>query len=234
MRSLRLALLTALALTFLLVSCNVTTTVEKKVYLDEDFSGDLSGWSVFDKDLDDDSPAGDWYVQDGALVQGNDCWGGGTSEGWAYFQGTQLHYGDESWLDYRFSVDVTPANDNGVGIYSRISTIGQNSRRYIRVFIMNNPLYGGPYWRLDMKDNTESYASLVKNQSVGFIAGETFRVIMEVDGGEIRVYNGSRDNLVLEFDITDDWYDTMYAGRVGLMTFKQPGISFDNVKIEEL
>ena len=234
MRSLPLVLLISLGLALLLTSCGVTTTVEKLVYLDEDFSEGLSGWTQFDSRLDDDSPAGDWSVQNGKLVQSNDCWGGGTSEGWTFFQGTQLHYGDESWRDYRFSVDVTPANDNGIGIYSRISTVSENSRRYIRVFIMNNPLYGGPYWRLDMRDNTETYAALVKNQDVGFVVGETFRVIMEVDRGDIRVYNGSRDNLVFEFDLTSNWHDTMYAGKVGLMAFKHPGITFDNVKVEEL
>jgi len=230
----RLALLATLVFAVLLASCNVTTTVEKQVYLDEDFSDGMSGWSQFDNKLDDDSPVGDWSVQNGKLVQSNDCWGGGTSEGWTYFQGTQLHYGDESWRDYRFSVDVTPANDNGVGIYSRITTLGENSRRYIRVFIMNNPLYGGPYWRLDMKDNTETFAALVKNQNVGFVVGETFRVIMEVEGGKIRIYNGSLNNLVLEFDMTEDWHNEMYAGKVGLMAFKHPGIRFDNMKVEEI
>ncbi|MCX7022512.1 MAG: DUF1080 domain-containing protein [bacterium] len=219
-----------------LLACNTGTEPEGVLFSD-DFSGHSDGsfpdgWTQFDLLLHDDSPPGLWYVQDGELVEANDTWGGYNDPDWYYQEGTVVLAGDENWGDYRLTVDVTPAVTGGLAIYCR-TTVDANQRlEYYRVFITNDEAYGGPFWRLDHRGGLE-YTVLKRKDDVGYIPGETFRVIIEVTGNLVRVYSGHRGNLVLEWD-GGEGYSYCHTGEIALMAFRNPGIAFDNVLIEEL
>jgi hypothetical protein len=218
--------------------CDGTTSSETTEPLfSDDFANDdegsfPDGWTQRDYGLDDTSPPGNWYVNNGALYQDADAWGG-SEDPYPYWQnGTVLAAGDENWTDYRFSVEITPEHANGVGVMFRLSYFGDSGRYYYRVFIMQSNEYGGPYWRLDRRGPTVSNW-LVRNDGQGYTVGETFKVIVEARGHEIKVYNGNLENLVLEWNGGEEW-DELPNGQIGLMCYRQPGISFDNVLVEPL
>jgi len=230
------SLLRASTALIVLFACDLGTEPEGVLFSD-DFSdhGDGSfpdGWTQFDELLHDDSPPGLWYVQDSELVEANDTWGGYNDPYWYYQEGTVLLAGDESWGDYRLTVDVTPAVTGGLAVYCRTKVIDGRRLEYYRVFITDDEAYGGPFWRLDHRGGGE-YTVLARNPNMGYIPGETFRVIIEVTGNVVRVYQGNRDNLVLEWDGGES-YNLCQTGRIALMAFRNPGIAFDNVLVEAL
>jgi hypothetical protein len=219
----------------LLLSCETGIGPEGVLFSD-DFSGHADGdfpdgWTQFDELLHPDSPPGLWYVQDGRLVEANDTWGGYDDPDVYYQEGTVLLAGDESWGDYRLTVDVTPAVTGGLAVYFRTKVV-EDRLEYYRVFITDDGDYGGPFWRLDHRGGGE-YTVLKRNPDVGYIPGETFRVIVEVTGNLVRVYEGNRDNLVLEW-YGGESYGYCHQGRIGLMAYRCPGVAFDNVLVEAL
>jgi hypothetical protein len=232
MKRILLLLLPAL----LLLTCE-TVTLPEGVLFSDDFSGQSDGsfpdgWYQFDDLLRPGSAPGLWYVQDGELVEANDTWGGYDDPDVYYQEGTILLAGNESWRDYRLTVDVTPAVTGGLAVYCRTVMDINRHLDYYRVFITDDNAYGGPFWRLDHRGGLE-YTVLARNPDVGYTPGETFRVIIEVTGNLVRVYEGNLDNLVLEWDGGEDYpYD--HQGRIGLMAYRNPGIAFDNVLVEEL
>ncbi|HUT97695.1 MAG TPA: hypothetical protein VM054_01305 [bacterium] len=220
----------------LLVACDTGTEPEGVLFSD-DFSGHgdgsfPDGWTQFDMLLRGDSPRGLWYVQDEELVEANDTWGGYNDPDVYYQEGTVLLAGDENWGDYRLTVDVTPAVTGGLAVYCRTKVIENKRLEYYRVFITDDGAYGGPFWRLDHRGGGE-YTVLARNPNLGYIPGETFRVIIEVTGNIVRVFAGNLNDLVLEWDGGDS-YSFCHQGRIALMAFRNPGIAFDNVLVEEL
>lgn len=216
----------------LFLACNTGTGPEGILFSD-DFSGPLSDdWKQYDDLLHGDSPRGLWYVQDGELVEANDTWGGYDDPDVYYQEGTVLLNGNENWTDYRLTVDVTPAVTGGLAVYCRTKLDEKQRLDYYRVFITDDETYGGPFWRLDHRGGL-AYTVLERNPNLGYTPGETFRVIIEVTGNLVRVYGGNLDNLVLEWDGGEDYpYD--HQGRIALMAYRNPGIAFDNVLVEEL
>lgn len=232
MKKILLLLLPAL----LLLTCETVTLPEGVLFAD-DFSGQSNGsfpngWEQYDDLLHEDSPDGLWYVQDGELVEANDTWGGYDDPDVYYQEGTVLLNGNENWTDYRLTVDVTPAVTGGLAIYCRAKLDVKERLDYYRVFITDDNAYGGPFWRLDHRGGLE-YTVLERNEDLGYTPGETFRVIMEVEGNLVRVYEGNLDNLVLEWDGGEN-YPYAHQGRIALMVYRNPGIAFDNVLVEEL
>jgi hypothetical protein len=229
----RILLLLLSALLFL--ACDTVTLPEGVLFSDNFSQGDGSlpdTWTQYDDLLRPGSPDGLWYVQDGELVEANDTWGGYDDPDVYYQEGTVVLAGDENWRDYRLTVDVTPAVTGGLAVYCR-TTMDINRRlQYYRVFITDDGSYGGPFWRLDHRGGLE-YTVLERNPDLGYIPGETFRVIIEVTGNLVRVYEGNLDNLVLEWDGGEDYPYCNY-GRIGLMAYRNPGIAFDNVLVEAL
>jgi len=219
-----------------LVTCDNDPTGPDGVLFSDDFSGLPNGsfpdgWEQFDERLHGDSPRGLWTVQDSRLHQANDTWGGYDDPDVYYQEGTVLLAGSETWTDYRFTVDVTPAVTGGLAVYCR-TTVEGAWLAYFRVFITDDESYGGPFWRLDHRGGLE-YTVLDRNRSAGYIPGQTFRVIIEVTGNLVRVYHGHRGNLVLEWD-GGEGYDFCHTGRIALMAFRNPGITFDNILVEQL
>lgn len=238
----RIAALTAAAAIILasLLSggCDNATESGPDVLFSDSFGGAdgafPDGWTQHDDELDPDSPAGNWYIDNGRLYQDADAWGGEDQPEPYLYEGTLITTGDSTWTDYRLTVDVTPEHPYGIGIYFRTTyeeALLQASRSYYRVVIMQSDEYDGPFWRLDQR-SSGLYTWLDRNEEYGYTVGETFRVIIEVRDSHVQVYAGDLDNLVLEWD-GGDW-EELDSGYIGLMCFRQPGCHFDNVTVEEL
>jgi hypothetical protein len=224
------------ALLLLFAACGDGPAGPGEALFFDDFSGHADGdfpdgWEQYDDLLHEDSPRGLWYVQDSELLQANDTWGGYDDPDWYYQEGTVLFAGNESWGDYRLTVDVTPAVTGGLAVYARTTLVGSRLE-YYRVFVTDDEELGGPFWRLDHKGGLE-FTVLDRNRDVGYAPGETFRVIIEATGNLVRVYHGHTGNLVLEWDGGES-YSHCLTGRIGLMAFRNPGITFDNVLVEGL
>ena len=227
-----LALLAAL-----LFACDLGPGGPEGLLFSDDFSGHADGsfpdgWEQFDGLLNDQSPRGVWFVEGGKLVQAADTWGGYDDPEMYYQEGTMLLAGDECWSDYRLCVEVTPAETGGLAVYCRTTLDSRNRPEYYRVFITDDGSEGGPLWRLDHRAGGE-YTVLDRRHDMGYVPGETFRVIIEVRGNLVRVYHGHRDNLVLEWD-GGEGYAYCHTGRLALMAYRNPGITFDNVLVEAL
>jgi hypothetical protein len=199
----------------LTASQGIAVTVESATgpLLSDDFSGTMANWTVVDEGTTN-APS-NWFLENGVLRQTSNIYGGSLTASVLPKPGTYVTAGDGSWTDYSFTVRLRSTDDDAVGVQFR----HQDS---------------GNYYRFSM-DSQRKYRRLVKNvggtftllaqDAVGFQLGQWYELRIVVSGSTINIYiDGQLWNTV-----TDSAHP---AGRVGLYSWGNDGLSFDDAVVE--
>jgi len=171
-----------------------------------------SNWTIVD---DQDSSKSDWKIANGALSQLSNTYRG--SNEYSYYQGTHIVTGNSNWSNYSFSVDITPTDDDGIGLIVRY----QDKNNYYRFLMVGDSTNGGPFRRIDKIVNGQPFQILAIDKKNSFNMSKKYRV----------TFNVFENNLQILFDgieILKATDNTFTSGKVGMMTYACSGL-FDNV-----
>ncbi len=190
------------------------------------------GWTTWEQQAATEEGPHEWRVKNGKLRQSSNIQAPVTPGlSWALdYEGTMAIVGDTSWVNISLKVDITPQDDDGVGVIFRWmpSDVDPDGNFY-RLLMVDDPSSNGPKLRLDrrtdgewviLEELTTSYSGYDKGRKI------TVQVDMVVD--EIVVYLNSTE----VFRLTDAVADGgLSKGKVGLFCYAEEGVDFDNVEV---
>ena len=202
------------------VADQVTITVSdadgtgNSTLLEEYFTNGMPpGWTVVDEGAADGPSA--WTASSGVLLQSSNIYGGSTNGNLLPKPGTYLRYdAGAAWSDYRASFTLRSHDDDALGAVFRMA----DSNNYYRFS-----------W-----DKQRSYRRLVKRvngtftllaeDSVPFVQGQTYQVAVEATGDLIAV----RINGTVVFSVNDAAHAT---GTVAFYSWGNTGAEFDGLSV---
>ena len=171
-----------------------------------------SNWTIVD---DQDSSQSNWSVSNGVLSQLSNTYR--SSDEYSYYQGTHIVTGNSNWSNYSFSFDVTPTDDDGVGIIVRY----QDKNNYYRFLMVEDYTNGGPFRRIDKIVNNQPFQILAIDKKNSFDMNKKYRVTFNVFGNNLQV-------LIDGVEILKATDSTFTKGKAGMMTYACSA-NFDNV-----
>ena len=177
----------------------------------EDFSGDMSAWSIVDEGTVEGPSA--WSIVNQALKQTSNIFD--NTQGLELPKlGTYALAGQSGWTDYRFSARMMSQDDDGLGLmfgyqdannYYRFSMDSQRSyRRLVKVV---NGVF------TELAGDTVSYATGVWYEVQAVMSGGTIQILF--DGAPL-------------FTISDSSHT---AGRIALYSWGNTDANFDDVEV---
>ena len=189
------------------------TIVAPTHFLDTFSSKRLDGWAPID-DGTVDGPS-NWGARTGELRETSNIYGGARGPAALPKPGTMLTFGNASWSDYEFSVDVASGDDDAVGVVFRY----QDRDNYYR-FSMDRQR---GYRRLVAK--VGGHYTLLAERSAGYKMDRTYRLRTVAVGNHLQVWvDGS-----LLFDVDDT---RLATGKVGAYAWGSSSTTFDDVSID--
>ncbi|NBN64624.1 DUF4214 domain-containing protein [Pannonibacter tanglangensis] len=216
----------------------VEVVSKDRVLIHDTFSdGNMDGWTV--KDTGDLGGASDWKVDGGRLVQAGGItskeltWKGASAtdvweRGWsplgdgiyALHQGTAALWQDGySWTDYSVAAKLVAPAKGGMGFMLRY----QDANNYYKLEV---DAKNGLTTLVKMVNGRESFIDRARNT---YTPGETVDLRVDVQGTKFSVWlNG----LNLFPDVAED--RSIASGTVGLYTWGNPGVTFDDVTVLSL
>lgn len=105
-----------------------------------------TGWLIEDGPNAASGPS-DWHIAAGKLIQTSNIYR--SDDEYAYFEGSRAITRLGPWNDYRLLVDITPTDDDGVGVIFRY----QDGDNYYRLLSVKDAGNHGPFTRLELKRN---------------------------------------------------------------------------------
>jgi hypothetical protein len=216
----------------------VEVVSKDRVLVHDTFSdGNMDGWTV--KDTGDLGGASDWKVVGDKLVQAGGItskeltWKGASAadvweRGWsplgdgiyALHQGTAALWQDGySWTDYSVAAKLMAPAKGGMGFMLRY----QDANNYYKLEV---DAKNGLTTLVKMVNGRESFIDRARNT---YTPGETVDLRVDVQGTKFSVWlNG----LNLFPDVAED--RSIASGTVGLYTWGNPGVAFDDVTVLSL
>jgi hypothetical protein len=155
-----------------------------------------------------------WKVDNGALHQTSDIYGGSVSGTDPIKPGTYAVAGDITWTDYRLIVQLRSDDDDAIGVMFRYI----DDKNYYR-FSMDSQ---HKYRRLVKK--VDGVVTTLWEDSNGYAVGELFTLTVDVIGTRLMGYQGD----TRLFDILDGSHP---SGRIGLYGWANDGMRFEKVAV---
>lgn len=208
---------------------DLEVTGRDKVLFADDFrSGSLDRYTIVDNGTNMPS---DWRIVDGVLVQDSDIGSGQQGPGWgAWSKGGEGAYilrdgtyalieGGQDWTDYAVEVDVTPSDDDALGVLVRYV----DDQNYYKVELDDQ---AGLAQIIRVEDG---YETVLARGWHNYAQDQTMRLRVEAEGDRLSV---SVDGVeVFESLVTD----TAFAkGGVALYSYASTGLGFDNLAVVRL
>jgi hypothetical protein len=174
--------------------------------------GNYSGWVIVD-DGTNLRPS-KWAVENGALVQTSEIWGGVYAAADPNKPGTHAYWAGPNWQDYEFSVKLRSTDNHAIGVLFRY----RDKDNYYQ-FTMDSK---DNYRRLVKKVNGQN--QILQNQNFAYSKGTWYDLNVVVEEQSLKIYfNGT-----LIFDVTDS---ALASGGVALYCWKNLGNYFDDVLV---
>jgi hypothetical protein len=187
-----------------------------------------AGWVFITQESATLEGPGVWSVERGALHQASNVQAPPTS-GLPYaanYEGTMAIYDEESWYNIAFSADLTPRDDDGIGVIFRWqeSAVSEDGNFY-RFMMVRDQISGGPRIRIDRHiDGVWTVLAEDLSDEYSYDENETYRVTVEVALTQITV---KLDGEIL-FDLLDS---SLSNGRIGFFCYAEQGADFDNITV---
>ena len=187
-----------------------------------------SGWVFITQATATLEGPGEWSVEGGALHQAANVQAPPTT-GLPYaanYEGTMAIYDQESWINIAFSADLTPRDDDGIGVIFRWqeSDVSEDGNFY-RFLMVKDQIAGGPRIRVDRHiDGIWTVLAEDLSSEYGYEENKTYRVTVEVALTQITV---KLDGDIL-FELLDS---SLSSGRIGFFCYAEEGADFDNITV---
>jgi len=186
-----------------------------------------SGWTIVTQEgATLEGPAA-WSVSSGALHQASNVQAPPTP-GLPYaqhYEGTMAIY-SEAWINIAFSADLTPRDDDGIGVVFRWQESAVSSDGdFYRFLMVRDQTSGGPRIQVDKYFNGV-WTILKEDLSTAYRYDEnhSYRVTVEMALTQITV---KLDGEVL-FQLLDS---SISSGRIGFFCYAEEGADFDNITV---
>ncbi|NKC33460.1 LamG-like jellyroll fold domain-containing protein [Falsiroseomonas selenitidurans] len=233
-------------------------TPDGTLLVNESFSGGTipSDWVIVDEGemggLGPDGTQSDWAIEDGRLVQRSDLqsrqleWDGASNpdkwlNGWSPLGdgvnvlrlGTYALYqgeGASEWTDYAIEADIVTPDNDGLGFLIHY----QDAKNYYKLELDadgtydRNPSNGaGPLFNLiRMRDGVEEILAQVPQR---YTPGESFHLRFEIIDQKMRAFIDGEE--IFAYAVEDR---SLMQGTVGLYSWGNAGLAFDDVKVTSL
>ncbi|WP_295047743.1 hypothetical protein [uncultured Paracoccus sp.] len=205
---------------------DIAVTGRDKLLFADDFrGGSLDRYTIVDNG--DNGPS-DWRIVDGALTQTSNIGSGQQGPGWdAWSLGGEGAYilrdgtyalikGGADWTDYAVEVDVTPTDDDGLGVMVRYV----DDQNYYKVELDDQ---AGLAQIIRVEDG---YETVLARGWHNYAQGDTFRLRVEAEGDRLSV---SVDGAEVFGSLVTD--TTFAKGGVALYSYASTGLGFDDLAV---
>ncbi len=186
-----------------------------------------SGWTIVTQGAATLEGPAEWSVSSGALHQASNVQAPPTP-GLPYafnYEGTMAIY-DEEWINIAFSADLTPRDDDGIGVVFRwresdVSSDGD----FYRFLMVRDQTSGGP--RIQVDKHIDGIWTILKEElsmEYQYAENHTYRVTVEMALTRITV---KLDGEIL-FELLDS---SIPSGQIGFFCYAEEGAEFDNITV---
>ncbi len=186
-----------------------------------------SGWTIVTQEGATLEGPAEWSVSSGALHQASNVQAPPT-QGLPYamhYEGTMAIYGEE-WINIAFSADMTPRDDDGIGVVFRwresdVSSDGD----FYRFLMVRDQTSGGPRIRVDKHvDGVWTILAQDLSTEYQYTENHTYRVTVEMALTQITVkLDGEKLFELLDASIP--------SGKIGFFCYAEEGADFDNITV---
>lgn len=171
----------------------------------EQSSNLTTSWVIEDAPAASEGPS-NWRIQNGLLLQSSNIYF--TNPEVTLYEGTNAITRQGPWQNMRLSVKIKPTDNDGIGVMFRY----QNPDNYYRFYTIQDPSNGGPFTRLEVKENGKFRTLATDKLPLHEESTLPAAVVISANGSQLTVeVNGKQ-----RFQVSDA---TFSQGKAGLMTF---------------